>query len=37
VSAAEMVLFKQDVKEIKGPLSDFLKVHVKAAHKREFE
>ncbi|AIF82619.1 succinate dehydrogenase/fumarate reductase flavoprotein subunit [Candidatus Nitrososphaera evergladensis SR1] len=35
--AAEMVLFKQNVKEIKGPLSDFLKVHVKAAHQREFE
>jgi succinate dehydrogenase flavoprotein subunit len=36
-AAAEMVLFKQNVKEIKGPLSDMLKVHVKAAHKREFE
>jgi succinate dehydrogenase / fumarate reductase, flavoprotein subunit len=36
-AAAEMVLFKQNVKEIKGPLSDFLKVHVKAAHQREFE
>jgi succinate dehydrogenase / fumarate reductase, flavoprotein subunit len=36
-SAVEMVLFKQNVKEIKGPLSDLLKVHVKAAHKREFE
>jgi succinate dehydrogenase/fumarate reductase flavoprotein subunit len=36
-AAAEMVLFKQNVKEIKGPLSDFLKVHVKAAHHREFE
>jgi succinate dehydrogenase/fumarate reductase flavoprotein subunit len=36
-AAAEMVLFKQNVKEIKGPLSDLLKVHVKAAHKREFE
>jgi succinate dehydrogenase/fumarate reductase flavoprotein subunit len=34
---AEMVLFKQNVKEIKGPLSDLLKEHVKAAHKREFE
>jgi succinate dehydrogenase/fumarate reductase flavoprotein subunit len=33
----EMVLFKQDVKEIKGPLSDLLTVHFKAAHKREFE
>ena len=36
-TAAEMVLFKQNVKEIKGPLSDLLKVHFKAAHKREFE
>ncbi|MFL6393981.1 MAG: FAD-binding protein [Nitrososphaeraceae archaeon] len=39
VSAAssQMILFKRNVKEIKGPLSDMLKVHVKAAHKREFE
>jgi succinate dehydrogenase / fumarate reductase flavoprotein subunit len=39
VSAAppEMVLFKQDLKEIKGPLSDFVKEHVKAPHQREFE
>jgi succinate dehydrogenase / fumarate reductase, flavoprotein subunit len=36
-ASAEMVLFKQNAKEIKGPLSDLLKVHVKAAHKREFE
>jgi succinate dehydrogenase / fumarate reductase, flavoprotein subunit len=36
-TAAEMVLFKQSVKEIKGPLSDVLKEHIKAAHKREFE
>jgi succinate dehydrogenase/fumarate reductase flavoprotein subunit len=36
-ASAEMVLFKQNVKEIEGPLSDLLKVHVKAAHKREFE
>jgi succinate dehydrogenase / fumarate reductase, flavoprotein subunit len=36
-AAAEMILFKQNVKEIKGPLSDFVKVHVKAAHQREFE
>jgi succinate dehydrogenase / fumarate reductase, flavoprotein subunit len=34
---AEMVLFKQNVKEIKGPLADFLKSHVKAAHHRTFE
>jgi succinate dehydrogenase/fumarate reductase flavoprotein subunit len=36
-AAAEMVLFKQNVKEIKGPLADFLKSHVKAAHHRTFE
>ena len=36
-AAAEMILFKQNVKEIKGPLSDFLKGHVKAAHQGEFE
>ena len=36
-TAAEMVLFKQNVKEIKGALSDLLNEHVKAAHQREFE
>ena len=36
-ASAEMVLFKQNVKEIKKPMSDLLNVHVKAAHKREFE
>jgi succinate dehydrogenase / fumarate reductase, flavoprotein subunit len=36
-AGAEMVLFKQNVKEIKGPLADFLKSHVKAAHHRTFE
>src|SRR5919199_1383025 len=36
-AAAEMVLFRQNVKEIKGPLADFLKSHVKAAHHRTFE
>jgi succinate dehydrogenase/fumarate reductase flavoprotein subunit len=36
-AAEEMVLFKQNVKEIKGPLADFLKSHVKAAHHRTFE
>jgi succinate dehydrogenase / fumarate reductase, flavoprotein subunit len=36
-AAAEMVLFKHNVKEIKGPLADFLKLHVKAAHHRTFE
>jgi succinate dehydrogenase / fumarate reductase, flavoprotein subunit len=35
--AAEMVLFKHNVREIKGPLADFLKSHVKAAHHRTFE
>jgi succinate dehydrogenase / fumarate reductase flavoprotein subunit len=34
---AEMVLFEQNVKEIKGLLADFLKSHVKAAHHRTFE
>ncbi len=32
-----MVLFKDNVKEIKGPLSDLLNIHVKAEHHREFE
>jgi succinate dehydrogenase/fumarate reductase flavoprotein subunit len=36
-AAAEMTLFKQNVKEIGGPLADFLKSHVKAAHHRTFE
>ncbi|MFL6371033.1 MAG: FAD-dependent oxidoreductase [Nitrososphaeraceae archaeon] len=36
-AAEEMVLFKQNVKEIKGPLADFLRSHVKAAHHRTFE
>jgi succinate dehydrogenase / fumarate reductase flavoprotein subunit len=36
-ASAEMVLFKQNIKEIKEPMSDLLNVHVKAAHKREFE
>ena len=36
-AAEEMVLFKQNVKEIKGPLADFLKSHVKAAYHRTFE
>ena len=34
---AEMVLFKQNVKEIQGPLTDLLKAHTKAEHHREFE
>jgi succinate dehydrogenase/fumarate reductase flavoprotein subunit len=33
----EMVLFKDNVKEIKGPLADLLDIHVKAEHHREFE
>ena len=33
----EMVLFKEIVKEIKGPLVDLVKVHVKPEHHREFE
>ena len=35
--ADEMTLLKHNVKEIKGPLADFLKAHVKAAHHRSFE
>ena len=33
----EMILFKHDAKEIKGPLADFLKANPKAEHHREFE
>ncbi len=33
----EMVLFKDSVKEIKGPLADLLEAHVKPEHHREFE
>jgi succinate dehydrogenase flavoprotein subunit len=36
-AAAEMVLLKKNVKEIKGPLAEYLKAHVKAAHHRTFE
>ena len=36
-AAEEMVLFKHNVKENKGPLADFLNSHVKAAHHRTFE
>jgi hypothetical protein len=32
-----MVLFKDSVKEIEGPLADLLKIYVKAEHHREFE
>ena len=33
----EMVLYKQSVKEIKGPLSELLKAHIKPENQREFE
>ena len=33
----EMLLFKESVKEIKGPLLDLVKTYVKAEHHREFE
>jgi succinate dehydrogenase/fumarate reductase flavoprotein subunit len=33
----EMVLFKESVKEIKGPLADLVEEHVKPEHHREFE
>ena len=33
----EMVLFKQNVKEIKEPITGLLKAHVKPEHQREFE
>ena len=33
----EMALFKQQVKQIKGPLADLLKEHIKPQHHREFE
>lgn len=33
----EMILFKQNIKVIKGPLADFIKTHAKAKHQREFE
>jgi succinate dehydrogenase/fumarate reductase flavoprotein subunit len=33
----EMVLLKRNVKEIKGPLADLLKAHIKPEHHREFE
>ena len=31
-AAEEMVLFKQNVKEIRGPLADFLKSHVNSSN-----
>jgi succinate dehydrogenase / fumarate reductase, flavoprotein subunit len=33
----EMTSFKEQVKEIKGPLADFLNKHIQAEHHREFE
>jgi succinate dehydrogenase / fumarate reductase flavoprotein subunit len=33
----EIILFKEPVKEVKGPLSNLIKDHVKAEHHREFE
>ncbi len=33
----DIILFKEPVKEIKGPLSDLIKDNVKAEHHREFE
>ncbi|HEX5975785.1 MAG TPA: FAD-binding protein [Nitrososphaeraceae archaeon] len=33
----EMELLTQNVKEIKGPLADLLKAHIKPEHQREFE
>jgi succinate dehydrogenase / fumarate reductase, flavoprotein subunit len=33
----EMMLFKQNVKEIKGPLIDLFKNYNKSEHHREFE
>jgi len=32
-----MVLFNQQVKEIKGPWADLLKAYAKPEHHREFE
>ena len=34
---SEMVLFKHDVKEIKGPLAHLFEAHIKPEHHREFE
>lgn len=36
-TGGEMVLFKQNVKEIKEPITGLLKAHVKPEHQREFE
>jgi succinate dehydrogenase / fumarate reductase, flavoprotein subunit len=37
IAGGEMVLFKQNVKEIKEPITGLLKAHVKPEHQREFE
>jgi hypothetical protein len=34
---SEMVLFKHDVIEIKGPLADLLKAHIKPEYHHEFK
>jgi succinate dehydrogenase / fumarate reductase, flavoprotein subunit len=36
-TSEDMILFKHKVKEVEGPVADFLKSHVKAAHHRTFE
>jgi succinate dehydrogenase/fumarate reductase flavoprotein subunit len=36
-TAEEMILFKHNIREIKGPLAGYLRSHVKAAHHRTFE
>ena len=36
-AAEEMILFKHNVKEIKGSVADLLQSHVKAVHHRTFE
>jgi hypothetical protein len=33
----QMILYKQNIKEIKGPLGDLIKAHIKPEHQREFE
>jgi hypothetical protein len=33
----DMTSFKEQVKEIKGPLADFLNRHIRAEHQRDFE
>lgn len=33
----QMILYKQNIKEIKGSLGDLIKAHVKPEHQHEFE